>query len=150
MWAQTLVASTNYSAAIVTGFYRCFNYISGQNDKDATIEMTAPVLIKPIPKEKGWSISFFVPSEFDTSSVPQPNNEAVKIVQQKESVTRAVLKPFGGFPNDKIYAEKWEDLKALLKADGVNFHEASVVYAGYSSPFTFINRQQEVWVDVSM
>eukprot|EP00271_Cylindrocystis_brebissonii_P002654 TRINITY_DN13427_c0_g2_i1.p1 TRINITY_DN13427_c0_g2~~TRINITY_DN13427_c0_g2_i1.p1 ORF type:complete len:235 (+),score=21.20 TRINITY_DN13427_c0_g2_i1:255-959(+) len=147
MWATTVVQDETYDSAKATGFYRCFYYISGKNTNSEVVEMTAPVLIRSIQPGKTYSISFFVPSRYNATSVPQPLADYVSITHPKSS-TKAVLGPFGGFPNEQVYNAKWQQLKAMLKRDGVAFDESSVVFAGYSSPFTFLNRKQELWVDV--
>ena len=147
MWATTVVANETYNDAIMDGFYRCFYYISGENVPKVSVEMTAPVLIKPIPKANGYSISFFVPSRFNESSVPQPSNENMEIKHPLSSV-KAVLGPFGGFPKDKLYATKWEELKQLLEHDKLRYDESGIAFVGCSSPFTIVNRKQEVWVGI--
>lgn len=61
---------------------------------------------------------------------------------------KAVIGPFGGFPSNKDYEEKFAELKQSLANDGLKYDESTVVYAGYSSPFQFRNRKQEVHVNI--
>jgi hypothetical protein len=58
------VEDSTFESASFTGFYRCFNFISGKNSEGMKIEMTGPVHITPVPKSKGYSIGFFVPSRY--------------------------------------------------------------------------------------
>jgi hypothetical protein len=146
IWVQTVVEDSSFTVATTVGFYRCFNFISGQNEKKMEIEMTGPVLIKPVPEVSGYSISFFAPSRFSSAAdLPRPNNPLVNFVETKETL-QAVLGPFGGFPGASDYEKKWQQLKTKLDTDGVKYDESSVVYAGYSSPFEIFNRRQEVHV----
>lgn len=59
---ESVIANSSFEAATFTGFYRCFNFISGKNSEDMKIEMTGPVHIKPVPQANGYSVGFFVPS----------------------------------------------------------------------------------------
>lgn len=145
IWVQTVVENSSFSVASGVGFYRCFNFISGKNEKRMEIEMTGPVLIKPVPEASGWSIAFFAPSRFSLGDLPKPNNPLVQFVETKETL-HAVFGPFGGFPGGSDYEKKWQQLKAKLDKDDVKYDESTVAYAGYSSPFEIFNRKQEVHV----
>ncbi|CAM6127567.1 unnamed protein product [Calypogeia fissa] len=149
IWVQAVVEDSSYTVATVVGFYRCFYFISGQNEKKMAIEMTGPVLIKPVPEKSGYSISFFAPSRFASpDDLPKPNDANLKFVETEETI-QAVIGPFGGFPTASDYTKKWEELKSKLDKDGVKYDESTVVYAGYSSPFEIFNRKQEVHVTLS-
>lgn len=81
------------------------------------------------------------------NDLPTPTDPTVHFYEP-EAAIKAVIGPFGGFPNDKDYAGKFAELKEALKKDGLKYDESSVVYAGYSSPFQFRKRQQEVHVTI--
>jgi hypothetical protein len=148
IWVETVVEDSTFESASFTGFYRCFNFISGKNSEGMKIEMTGPVHITPVPKSKGYSIGFFVPSRFKSiNDLPIPSDPKVHFYQPKGAV-KAVIGPFGGFPSDKDYEEKFAELKQSLANDGLKYDESTVVYAGYSSPFQFRNRKQEVHVNI--
>ncbi|KAJ7562192.1 hypothetical protein O6H91_03G058200 [Diphasiastrum complanatum] len=148
IWVETLVANTSYLVATSVGFYRCFFYISGQNSESEQIEMTAPVHIQPAPEADGYKIAFFAPSRFKSvHDLPRPLDPNVRFSVPEASMY-AVLGPFGGFPGESEYSKKWQKLKEALEKDKVTFHESTVLYAGYSSPFEIINRKQEVHVQV--
>eukprot|EP00850_Spirogloea_muscicola_P011751 SM000074S21661 [mRNA] locus=s74:155359:156783:- [translate_table: standard] len=146
MWAITVVHNATWNKASYAGFYRCFDYISGENSEHEKIEMTAPVRIMPRPEVDGYAIGFFVPSRYDADSVPVPLDSRVKIFSLNSS-TKAVL-PVAGFPKEKEYEAKLAELLGMLKDDDIDYNEKSVVYVGYSGPFTVINRKQEVWIDI--
>lgn len=148
IWAETSVANSTYEGAAFTGFYRCFNFISGKNSKNMKIEMTGPVHISPAPDAKGYKVAFFVPSRFKTvNDLPTPTDPNVHFYQPGGAL-KAVIGPFGGFPTDKDYEAKFAELKKALDQDSLKYDESTVIYAGYSSPFQFRGRQQEVHVNI--
>lgn len=148
IWVETLVPNSTFEMASFTGFYRCFNFISGKNSKNMKIEMTGPVHIKPTPDANGYKVAFFVPSRFKSvNDLPTPSDPKVHFYEPEKAVT-AVIGPFGGFPTNKDYEAKFEELKKALDKDGLKYNESTVTYAGYSSPFQFKNRKQEVHVDL--
>ena len=58
-------------------FMRLFRYISGGNEAEQKIAMTAPVLMKHEGKETG--MSFIVPKDVAAGKVPVPKDEMVKM-----------------------------------------------------------------------
>lgn len=66
---ESLIANSSFESASFTGFYRCFNFISGKNSKTMKIEMTGPVHISPVPDSNGYTVGFFVPSRSDLSAI---------------------------------------------------------------------------------
>lgn len=69
MWASTVVTGVKYDKAVAAGFWRLFKYISGNNEQQQKVEMTAPVTVRVTPSqgpfcEDNFTISFFVPFDF--------------------------------------------------------------------------------------
>ncbi|GBG73482.1 hypothetical protein CBR_g16823 [Chara braunii] len=165
-WTVATVRNAlNYDLALLKGFLACFNYISGHNSRNEVIEMTGPVRIQPLDvktsssdvKTSGsdvktsasFKVAFFVPAKYKSlDDLPLPTDPSVISFEEFTPGVKAVYGPFGGFPDDKVYFKKWDKLKAALDKDGVKYDESTLMFAGYSSPFEFINRKQEVWVDV--
>ncbi|KAG0571062.1 hypothetical protein KC19_6G208200 [Ceratodon purpureus] len=87
IWAETLVANSSYEGAAFTGFYRCFNFISGKNSKNMKIEMTGPVHISPAPDAKGYKVAFFVPSRSEFMALF--NQRIFMISSLQSSLSRA-------------------------------------------------------------
>ena len=59
-----------------SGFRKLFNYISGANEKNQEIKMTAQVTQI---KNGNTYMQFYLPSKFNSESVPNPSNANVKI-----------------------------------------------------------------------
>eukprot|EP00244_Chara_vulgaris_P005170 TRINITY_DN2059_c0_g3_i1.p1 TRINITY_DN2059_c0_g3~~TRINITY_DN2059_c0_g3_i1.p1 ORF type:complete len:383 (+),score=88.66 TRINITY_DN2059_c0_g3_i1:66-1214(+) len=153
----TVKNALNYDLAVLKGFLACFNYISGHNSRNEVIEMTGPVRIQPLDvkmstsnvKTVAYKIAFFVPAKYKTlEDLPLPTVPSIISFEEFTPGVKAVYGPFGGFPDDKVYLKNREKLKAALDKDGIKYDESTLMFAGYSSPFEFLNRKQEVWVDV--
>ena len=76
--AKTTVEN-DYKEATVTGFRRIANYIFGGNKSQLSINMTAPVIANVPYKEGIYDIIFVMQKDHTLSSLPQPNNDQVKI-----------------------------------------------------------------------
>jgi len=77
------------------GFNLLFNYITDNNTRKATLEMTSPVISQniemtaPVLSEKD-SIAFVIPEEYTLETTSKPTDEQIKIQQlPKRYVARA-------------------------------------------------------------
>ena len=100
--AETVVkGSVDRDKAANVGFRRLFGYISGRNEVQAEIAMTAPVRqqatgteiamtapVRQMPDAAGWTIAFVVPDKFNETNVPQPTDPAVRILPFSLPFTR--------------------------------------------------------------
>ena len=71
------VLSTNQNS----GFRKLFNYISGKNQKNEEIKMTAPVT--QVKKNGNMTMQFYLPSKFNKENTPYPSSLDVKILNIK-------------------------------------------------------------------
>ena len=67
-------------------FRKLFNYISGTNDKQAKIPMTAPVsvLVKPGAGKSTFTMAFYVPAAFQKDTPIPTAGSDVSIEQRPE------------------------------------------------------------------
>lgn len=140
--AQTDLDSSTYSENSSLGFRRVAGYIFGGNEKGEKIAMTSPVVMEMGAKTQ---VAFVMPKQYSMDALPNPNSQNVKIAKQAER-TLAVLR-FGGYTNDVKIAEKAEELRDLLKKEGIAFHD-KLIYMGYNAPWDFIGRRNEVAFEV--
>ncbi|CAI5473930.1 unnamed protein product [Closterium sp. Yama58-4] len=143
VWVTTIVVNASYDKAVEDGTWRLHSFFAGHNARSEPIALTAPVLTMPRPEAAGYEVSLVVPRRYSPESVPQPTDPTVKLVLMPRGVVRAVLGPFGGFPTEAVYGSKLQRLKGLLERRGMGFDESSGAYAGYSGPYTLLNRKQE-------
>ncbi|HME47658.1 heme-binding protein [Mycobacterium sp.] len=160
--AETTVLADD-AAARNTGFRRLAGYIFGGNHRRAQIAMTAPVaqqrtsagdtiaMTAPVSQTRGADggsvIRFFMPAKSTMDSLPQPNDEAVTLVEVPAE-TVAVLR-FTGDRSPQAVADKTDALLQTLR-DGA-FQPAGTPLAWfYDPPFTIpFRRRNEVAVPVT-
>ena len=126
------------------GFQYLFNYISGQNEPGQKIAMTAPV--QQVKSDKGWKVSFVVPSEFKPESIPVPLHSSIKL-RKVVAGTFAALRYRGSW-NNEVFEEKTKELLDALKTLKMK-PIGEVSSAVYNPPLTPpILRRNEVIVRV--
>lgn len=161
-----------YDEALNEGFKILADYIFGNNTKQTSLSMTAPVITSesekmamtaPVTvkdsevltmtapvvessKEAGRTVSFVMPFEYTLETLPKPNNPRIEIVSQ-EARKVAVLR-FSWFRDSERVVKKKQELLSLLEKDGVAI-KGEPEYAGYNAPLTapWLNRN-EVMVEI--
>lgn len=160
----TVVASEN--AARNAGFRRLAGYIFGANHDRTTIAMTAPVAQEPSDAATGTKIAmtapvsqfagpdntsvirFFMPAEWTLETLPEPNDETVKLVTVPAE-TVAVLRFTGSRSPAVVASRKVELLKALQNT--VFQPTGAPVAWFYDPPWTVpFCRRNEVTIPVTM
>ena len=127
-----------------SSFRKLFNYISGSNEKNQEIEMTAPVT--QIEKNGNMTMQFYLPSEFDENNVPSPSNSEVKILNMKGGYFAAIT--YSGRASDKNFVKHKEILENQLKEDNLKILSPPI-RATYNSPFTLpMLRRNEVMFEI--
>ena len=127
-----------------SSFRKLFNYISGSNEKNQEIKMTAPVT--QIEKNGNMTMQFYLPSEFDENNVPSPSNSEVKILNMKGGYFAAIT--YSGRASDKNFVKHKEILENQLKEDNLTILSPPI-RATYNSPFTLpMLRRNEVMFEI--
>jgi hypothetical protein len=157
--AETVVPGDE-SSARNRGFKRIADYIFGDNQRRASIAMTAPVaqsaasekiaMTAPVAQEPtpgGWRVQFFMPASYDMDTLPRPNNPDVvlrKLPPQRYAVLR-----FSGSTRPERMAEKQAALVAAARAQGWRA-TGEAVYWFYDPPWTPLPlRRNEVAIPVA-
>ncbi|KAB0399987.1 hypothetical protein E2I00_018851, partial [Balaenoptera physalus] len=147
-WVSTSVESTDWDSAMQTGFTRLNSYIQGRNEKEMKIKMTAPVTSYVEPgsgpfSESTVTISLYIPSEWQ-SDPPRPSESDVFIEDRAEMTV--FVRSFDGFSSAQKNQEQLLTLASILREEGKVFDEKVYYTAGYNSPFTLLDRRNEVWL----
>ena len=142
----------------MVAFRRLFEYITGANEGDTEIEMTAPVELSAggttiamtapveVGVEDGQRMRFYLPDEYDSESAPKPTDDAVSLVSIPER-TLAVRR-FTWRPTDKRIDRETETLVDRLENANVPI-AGEPFYMGYNPPGTLpFLRRNEVAVEV--
>lgn len=139
----SVIVPGDYRNSSGQGFRILAGYIFGGNNENQNIAMTAPVHMSE--DDKGYHMSFVMPSQYDINSLPIPDNSEISIEKSVPTYTAAIR--FGGYANE----EKIEKNKALLakhlKDQGIEFTEP-FVFLGYNPPYQTVNRRNEVAVKI--
>lgn len=146
--------SVNFNVRIFP--FRLFQYIQGANLNFSRLSMTVPVLTSIVPgagplHSSAYFVRFYLPVKFQANP-PSPLPELNLKPFARESHCVAVRK-FSGFARDRNIVKEAEKLAtSLSRSPWVNHTstECGSAYsiAQYSSPFKFIGRVNEVWVDI--
>ena len=157
--AQTTVTGDR-ERALNAGFRKLAAYIFGGNQRRAEIAMTAPVsqqggsqeiaMTAPVSQqgnaEKGWTIRFFMPSEWTLETLPEPDDADVDLVSVPPE-TVAVI----GFTGDRgpaAVAQQTADLLDTLAANGIEPVGEPIAWF-YDPPWTLpFRRRNEVVVPI--
>ncbi|MDH3669320.1 MAG: heme-binding protein [Paracoccaceae bacterium] len=161
-----------FDQAIGAGFRRLFDYISGGNQSEAKIEMTAPVLTEPkgekiamtapvlaqpgnemrevtasslTPEgDESWTIAFVLPEGLTATSAPTPADPTVTL---RDIPSRRVASiRFSGRFRNATAEMKRQFLADWLASRGLS-HDGDWRIAGYNPPWTIpALRRNEVLV----
>lgn len=123
-------------------FGKLFRYISGSNQTEEKIDMTAPVYMNEDKSE----MAFVMPLDIHQKGAPEPTNKNV-ILRITEPRYVAAIR-YSGYTSA---IKELKHTKCLMKTLEDNSIEAkgAVEFLGYDSPYKFYNRRNEVMVEIA-
>ena len=142
--AQINSSAKTYKELGSSGFRKLAGYIFGGNEGKLQISMTSPVHMDI--NNSSSSMSFVMPSHFNKTNLPRPNNEEVSILTTADEYVAAI--EFSGYASDKdikLYTQKLEN---ALNASSINFY-GHFRFLGYNAPYQFFGRRNEIIVNVN-
>ena len=143
--ATVYSTANTYREISSPGFRTLAGYIFGGNESETQISMTSPVHMNISGDHS--SMSFVMPSSYNPDNLPKPDNSRVIIEKTKEEYV-AVVK-FSGYASDDAIKKQSEKLRKLLTENDIEFY-GNFRYLGYSPPYQFIKRRNEVIVSVRL
>ena len=159
--SETIIADAeDANAAGNEGFRRLFRYITGSNQGQAKISMTAPVVQVPDSEKiamtapvqqadsaEGWRVTFMLPSQYTLETAPVPKDPRVSIREVPGRLMAALR--YSGRWTDRNFARKKSELLEALEVESVQ-QVGDVQSAFYNPPFTppFL-RRNEVMAEIS-
>ena len=137
--------------AIGKGFRLLSDYIFGDNVGQRTISdpagtresikiaMTAPVQQQSV--DSGWQISFVMPSEYTTGTLPSPTNKLITI--RTEDSRDFFTITFSGLNSDQNIEKNQNILSKYLEVNNIST-SSKPIYAIYNPPLTlpFLRRNE--------
>jgi hypothetical protein len=151
-WVATKMTAQVDAYQTSTLFGKLFSYISGNNDAQQKIDMTAPVLNymkslngQLINRDSMVEITmgFYVP-KVNQPYTPNPNADDV-FIQREPEETFAVIR-FSGYASINDFIKQRDVLIEALGSEAVNYDTVNMLTAGYSAPFVVVGRINEVWL----
>ena len=112
--------------AVRDGFRLIADYIFGNNKVQRDISMTAPVqqqesqkiaMTAPVQQQstgRSWQISFVMPSKYSIESLPEPNNDRVRL--KKIQSKKFIVISFSGKNSNENLAEHQKQLMSYIQA----------------------------------
>lgn len=127
--AEVTVSGTRGQAA-GQAFRKLAGFIFGGNETQSSIKMTAPVV--QTPQESGvWVVNFMMPSKFNMSNLPRPNDPDIRI-RETEPIKTVSLR-FNGRAGEKSLSRRNKELMDYVTDKGLQA-EGAPYYAFYDAP----------------
>lgn len=142
--AKTSLNDNSFENQGSNGFRTIANYIFGGNVKNEKIAMTAPVVMN---MGDSATMYFVMPKKYAKNELPSPSSKNVQIVEE-ESKTLAVIK-YGGYSSDEKIKKHCNELQSVLEKNNIKT-KGSFMYMGYNAPWDFVNRRNEVAIEVAI
>ncbi|KAK3532641.1 hypothetical protein QTP86_027427 [Hemibagrus guttatus] len=134
-WVTTEAESMFKDLAKMKAFRKLYNYITGENEAGAKIDMTAPVIIKvkeevPLLEKSVYVLSFLLPSDYQKQP-PQPNESTVYFTDMPDM--KVYVKSFGGWMVSAVATKYSNDLKEALDKAEATYNTDYHYEVGYNS-----------------
>ena len=156
--AETFV-NGDFDKAGSNAFRRLFRYISGDNQSQTKISMTAPVsqqpgekidMTAPVAQQKSgdqWVVSFMMPASYDMGTLPAPDDPLVTLRQVP--ARRVATIRYSGFWSEKNYQKNKIKLESWIQKEDLSVN-GEPIWARYNAPFVpWFMRRNEILVPVS-
>jgi hypothetical protein len=146
--AETIL-SGDFDSASRDGFRRIAGFIFGDNAAQSggsrKLAMTAPVTVEP--QKEGWRLHFVMPSTETLSTLPSPNNPAVRL-RAMDPHQMAVVR-FSGWTTQSAIEEQTKKLEQWMATQKLTPAGPPQV-ARYNDPFTMPwRRRNEIMIPVA-
>jgi hypothetical protein len=115
-----------------THFRALLKFISGDNEQNKKINMTAPVFQQNINNQQ--SMSFVMPNNLTLENFPKPNNKNIKIELLEN--TKFIAIRFSGRAVNKNFNKHQIILEGEIKKHGLKIDLTNPVHAYYNPPWT--------------
>jgi hypothetical protein len=133
----------SYKELANPGFRKLAGYIFGGNETGKSISMTSPVHMDI--NDSASTMSFVMPASYNADNLPKPIDKHVIIKAVPDEIVAAIK--FGGYASDKDIESNTKRLIKVLNEHKIIFY-GSFRFLGYNAPFQFLNRRNEIIVNV--
>jgi SOUL heme-binding protein len=142
---QVMSREGDYEFMRNRGFRELGGYIFGNNERNESIAMTAPVVmtVDADGNALAGTMAFTMPKAFDPAIKPRPRSEFIAFAQTDSMYTASLT--IGGFPRLNDMNALKDRLFANLAAQGLQ-HDGKAEYLYYNPPTQMAGRRNEVLV----
>jgi len=155
-----ILAVENWKDASNEGFRRLFDYISGDNNGEEKIAMTAPVQqsklqaeevqfsqAEPLADGSGWKVGFMLPSSYSMTDAPVPEDKRIELRVVPKKLVAAIR--YSGRWTTRNFDKHESRLMLALAEQGIEVLGLPET-AFYNPPFVppFM-RRNEILVEVA-
>ena len=154
-----IIVDGNLEDAGSNAFKQLFNYITGDNKSQRSLEMTAPVtqgaaneeidMTAPVGQQRRddkWAVSFMMPASYSLETLPLPDNPDV-ILRQVPARYMASIQ-YSGLWSEDAYLDHLDKLNDWIQKQNFKV-TGSPVWARYNSPFSlWFLRRNEILIPV--
>ncbi len=142
---QVMSREGDYEFMRNRGFRELGGYIFGNNERNESIAMTAPVVMAVDANGNALSgtMAFTMPRSFDPATKPRPRSEFIAFTETDSMYTASLT--IGGFPRLNDMNALKQRLFAALAANDLQ-HDGKAEYLYYNAPTQMAGRRNEVLV----
>ena len=154
------IADGDMGQAGNSSFGVLFRYISGSNQSQTKVAMTAPVSQQPMGEkismtapvsqqrvQDKWVVSFAMPASYTLETAPKPTDARVALRQIPARRIASVT--YSGLWTEKNYLQHKQELEVWIRKNGLSA-SGEPVLARYNPPFTpWFLRRNEVLIPIS-
>ena len=154
------IAEGDMGQAGNSSFRVLFRYITGSNQSQTKVAMTAPVSQQPVSEkismtvpvsqqrmDDKWVVSFAMPAVYTLENAPKPTDARVVLRQVPARQVASVT--YSGLWTDKNYLQHKQELEAWIRKSGFSA-SGEPVLARYNAPLTpWFLRRNEVLIPVN-
>ena len=139
------IAEGDMGQAGNSSFRVLFRYITGSNQSQTKVSMTAPVSQQRMDDK--WVVSFAMPAVYTLENAPKPTDARVVLRQVPARQVASVT--YSGLWTDKNYLQHKQELEAWIRKSGFSA-SGEPVLARYNAPLTpWFLRRNEVLIPVN-
>jgi len=157
--AETIVEG-DFDEAGNKAFRRLFQYISGNNEAQDKVAMTAPVsqeakgekisMTVPVGQQqvgRRWTVSFMMPASYTLETLPRPLDPEVTL--RLVPARRLAAVRYSGLWSEKGYVQNKAALESWIKQRGQT-PVGEPIWARYNAPFSlWFMRRNEVLIEIA-
>lgn len=127
----TTIKKASYKDATYSGFRTLANYIFGNNDEEAKMPMTAPV-ITTMPTDESIAITFIMSDDYSLDNLPKPYSDDILI--KEITLGKVAVIKFGMWATPKRIMKMQGKLEKYLSENNIQTSSDYLV-AQYNSPW---------------